>query len=417
MSDISTAWSMFENALRDKISDNQKWEGLQLVQVPQPADWNNASTGQWEICEFWGNTMNAWSSGWARTGKSVDSAYFSFLMNLDLKPPKDLSDDDKKKLDDAKKDFDNAVQTREKDQTKVGKEWNKFNTSQINMPPSGQVPFQTWYAQNWGTRISADTLDVQAKQQKYVSLWKQYSGTMQDVAQAIIDYNNPAYQTGATDPSGAALQYRAFSISPDLGTFIADAKAGTGSSLYISFDSKTSSESKSAFSASGSASYSAPFWGASASGGYSQTKIDTSSTDFSCTISFPSWQLFTVTPGQWFNGSVIAEYGNDTDKWIDKDAKFFGPDGSFNLITSQLVVAYQPKITIKMSRDDFSSVSKEWKAAASVNVGSFKFNLESGGGSDSIQTSDSSQTITLQTTSATPQVIAVINNVLPSFNL
>jgi hypothetical protein len=413
----TTAWLRYENALRDKISGGNQWKGLQLVEVPIPANWDDPKYGDYYKWVIWGDIIPKWSSAYGASANRLSDAYYTFLTNLSITPPKDELKDE---VDKAYQAYIGAVDQLSKTREDSFSAWPEFNDNQKKFPPNRQKSFDAWYANTWGRKIGMLEQQVTNLGTRYESYYVNQLGGMSDAANALVEYHNDAYLLEADAPDGSRFPYRTYNISPELSEFNRDNENGVGSSLEIKFDETTSKDEKHSWGTQDSASYSAAFWSVKTDASYEKSTIDTSTSGFSCTFKFPNWQLFTITPGRWFKGTVLAAYGQKG-PWIPDGQvakgqfQLFGENGIFSLMATQLVVAYQPEITIKMGSSDYNQVKDSWKASASVQVGGFNFDSSAQGGNDKVTTDDSSSSITLKTTSKTPLVIAVVNSILPGF--
>jgi hypothetical protein len=416
MADNSDAWNRFESALRDKISGGNEWKGLQLVEVPTEADWDDPEFGRYNAFVKWGDTVPKWSTAWSLTGKRASTGYWQILQNLKIAPPRE---DLKEKVEEAFNAYIEANDALTEIIKQTAKAWSEFNESQKDLPEPRRRSFDTWYAETYGNKIGVVRLQLQNAAERFGALWLDSGGGMADAAQALIDYNNDAYMMSAKAPDGTNLWYRTYNITPDLTSFIMESKAGKVNSIDFSFTQKTSRESKSVFSTAHKASYNVAFWGATVEGKYSDTRIDTETSEFSCEFHFRNWRLFTVSPSQWFSGSVLAAYGNggywNEIKPIAKgDLDPYGENGVFPLMSNQLVVAWKPKIVVKTAKDSFSDVKKSWSAAANVRVGPFKYEGSASSEKSEVEYNEEKGEIVLDSQSERPQVVAVIYNVMPA---
>jgi hypothetical protein len=413
----TAAWLRYENTLRDKISGGNQWKGLQLVEVPISADWDDTQYGKYYEWVKWGDTIPAWSSAYKSTNLGISKGYYTFLTNLAIAAPKEEL---RGEVDQAYKDYIEEIHQLESKRKVISAAWKEFNNAQDGLPDDRKMSFDGWYADTCGREVGMYEQQVDTLGTRYQSFYVNALGGMADAALALVAYSNDAYKLQATAPDGSRFPYLTYNISPALSKFKDDTTSGGGSSLEVKFDHTTSIDEQHSWGTQDSASYSAAFWSAKADASYEKATVDTSSDKFSCTFKFPNWKLFTITPGRWFNGTVLAQYGQKG-PWIPDgpvakgEIQLFGEKGVLNLMTTQLVVAYQPEITITMSSDSYNSVKDSWKASASVKVGGFNFDGSAHGQNDKVTTDDRSSSITLKTTSQTPLVIAVVNSILPGF--
>ena len=95
--------------------------------------------------------------------------------------------------------------------------------------------------------------------------------------------------------------------------------------------------------------------------------------------------------------------------------KLWGPEGTFNLMPAQVVVAYQPKVVVSLSSSDYSRVVEQTRAGGGFSIGPFGFGASYGKRTEDITFDNASNTITAVDSTDVPQVIAVVSSILPTF--
>lgn len=102
----------------------------------------------------------------------------------------------------------------------------------------------------------------------------------------------------------------------------------------------------------------------------STIKSSWSSTNFDLKVSFTGLQKFNIEPFTWFQQSFIKNYGN---KLYNGAPDFFGPNGSLSLIPYEIIVGFEPAMTLTLDNQDYSDVKSAFQAqgSASVDIGPF----------------------------------------------
>jgi len=187
----------------------------------------------------------------------------------------------------------------------------------------------------------------------------------------------------------------------------------------FAFDSHTSdyNYSASGWNASASIGWSGFLRSASASGSASSTTIavDESSSDFSVEVSFVGAKAFSINPGPWWqNGALLTLNGG---KLKQGAPDFFSPQGALARRASQIVLGFEPTITMKLAAADYSRLKSAWQAEASVKVGIGPFSFGGSGGAnaekDKIAYDDASSSLTIGPIKSTmPVLLGVVSSKL-----
>jgi hypothetical protein len=138
-----------------------------------------------------------------------------------------------------------------------------------------------------------------------------------------------------------------------------------------------------------------------------------SAQSLSVEIAFAAWDQIGITPGRWYDGSVVTAFANGPFN-ANAPTPIFGENGYMNVMKTGLIVAYQPTITITTDSSTFNSVQSSWTSTSGIDVGPFYFdNSSSGGNSSSYTASASNNQLVVKSTSTTPMIIGVQVAVLP----
>lgn len=413
-------WEMFAAALRNKIAGLASFEGLQVTGSPLSADWNHPSYGNFTAWRVLGDSVPAWGPTYRPGEAQVSTAYYLFITNLDIPLP---DKDEKRKAEKARERFLEEVEDLESAQEKVGPNWKRFNERQMALPENRRLPFDEWYRRFDGNKIASLTAKVKVSEQEYTSyLIKAYRG-FAFAADLLTNYNNPAFQLSAESPTGEMSFYRTYAITPSLSEFIARAKGAVAAAappeLEFAFtkDSTRIHTERTVWGA--SARWFGGFFGFGGRAGGETSVVNVQHDHFRMNFSARAFTTFTITPGQWFNGTAIKALKDGP--WLPGGpvatgrVQLWGPDGLFPLVSKQLVVAFRPKVSASVSRDEFLEVKSRFYAGGGFSIGPFGF-----GGSYERATSDvsfdeSTNSIRAEDTSDVPQIMAVVSNVLPKF--
>jgi hypothetical protein len=215
------------------------------------------------------------------------------------------------------------------------------------------------------------------------------------------------------------LAFRTYYFSTDLKAWIDASKQlpPTCTKLAIAYDHTTHHDHSEDERWSGGASYNFGFFsfGANASSGRQTVSIDDQ--NFGMTFCARNLNVFTVQPGAWFNGTAVKAFGNGP--WIPDGPvakgliKLWGPDGVFNLMPTQVVVAYKPKVVVTLSASNYASVHTSFNAGGGFSIGPFGFGAAYHKETSDVTWDDMHHTITAIDNSDSPQIVAFVNNRLP----
>ena len=185
------------------------------------------------------------------------------------------------------------------------------------------------------------------------------------------------------------------------------------------FDSKSDDYDykESGWNATAKASWSSFFWSASGSttSSASTVTIDTSSSAFGVDVSFVGVKAFGINPGPWWqDGSLVSTYRN---KLKTGAPDFFSDDGALARRASQVVLGFEPTVSIKLTAADYARLKSAWQTQASVSVGVGPFSFSGSGGAnsskDNIHYDDASSSIKIGPIKSTmPVLLGVVSSKL-----
>jgi hypothetical protein len=414
--DSTAPWDMFAEQLRRLYNDNPNWTGMQVLGLPMAADWNDATLGQWRKWRVYGDSIPQWGPSYIPTALQVSRGYEAFIENIAIPQPNPA---DQKAADNAQKVFNSENQKLQKMFTDAGDHWKTFDAKQQSLPPNRRLTFDAWYSQFDGKQIGQQQQKVNGAAQEYqhwVNLaYKGYAWA----SNLVTDFANTAFQLPAQSDDGLSLTYHTYNITPDLQKWIDDSKQlpADCSKLTIAFDRNTGHNHSEDEGWSGGASfgYGIFSFGASASGG--RQTVDIHDQHYGMTFCARNLAVFTVQPSPWFNGLAVKAFANGP--WIPDGPiahgvfKLWGPDGVFNLMPTQIVVAYRPKVMVTLSKHDYDSVHTSFNAGGGFSIGPFGFGGSYHKDTNDVTWSDATNTITAEDKSDSPQIVAIVSNRLP----
>jgi len=416
LDDSTAPWEMFAKSLRTLYNDNPDWTGMQVLGLPMAADWDDPTLGQWRKWRVYGDTIPQWGPSYVPTPLQVTKGYEAFIENVAIPQPDPA---DQKQADNAQKAFNDENSKLQNLWTAAGPHWTTFNAKQQSLPPNRRLTYDQWFAKFDGVQIGQQQIKVNGAAQKYqywVNLaYKGYAWA----ANLVTDFANPAFQLAAPSDDGLDLTYHTYNFTPDLKTWIDSSKQlpANCTKLTIAYDHTTHHDHSEDERWSGGASYGFGFFsfGASASGG--RQTVDINDQHFGMSFCARNLALFTVQPSGWFNGTAVKALENGP--WIPDGPvakgvlKLWGPDGVFNLMPTQILVAYRPKVVVTLSKHDYDAVHTSFSASGGFSIGPFGFGASYHKDTQDVKWDDTNNTITAEDTSDSPQIVAFVSNRLP----
>jgi hypothetical protein len=419
LSNDNAAWEMFLGAFRDRIGGESDAPGVQLLTIPQNADWNNETTGDYIAWRVLGDSIPSWGNIYKPTPAQITQGYQTFISNLFIPLP---NEEDTKKADKAREEYLDAVDDLGITLSDIGIKWVAFDEAQQSLPENRRVSFDTWYARTYARKVAAREDKVRLANQKYAYWFREAAQGYEVVSDALEAFNNDAFQLEATLPSGIKQKLRTFEITPSLDDFVSESGAitdGGNPAFSFSLDKSSYRYRYEQTRWGGRASYLGGFLGSARAGGQ-RTSIDVSQSSFKLDFSCRNIQIFTITPGPWFSGTVIKGFKDGP--WIEGGpvangtVKLWGADGILSLLSTQIVVVYKPKFTISLSESEYSYVKTEVSASGGFSIGPFGFGASYGRTTEDISLDEATQTVTAEDKTETPQIAAILTTALPNFN-
>lgn len=145
---------------------------------------------------------------------------------------------------------------------------------------------------------------------------------------------------------------------------------------------------------------------------YAQQTFNLAASEFAFTVEFLGSGLFPVAPNLWFDAGIVQNYYNSL---RSGHPDFFSEaGGSLARVPTQVLIGFQPKVTMRVSASDYSSFKSQFQQSANVAYGFGPFVIGSVSESSysqksSVQFNDSANSFTIGPVPTTvPQVIGVL---------
>jgi hypothetical protein len=413
--EINRPWQIVARALADRFGlSDAKY--VQLASNAQPADWDDPTYGVYRT-SFYGDAMPRWGAVFdPQTGSSFADVYGTFINSILLKQanPADQAQADSARL--KWTTCNDGLQNRYK---LVGPHWNSFNAAQGGLPSNKKMPFDVWFSKFEASDLQVMQGKCDALAQTYDHWFNQATGGQANLANAIQRYSQ-SKQVNAQAPGTDQIEsVWPYAFVQKLSDFVTASESKPQSDFDQVFDNASGTYNATSSTWGGSASY-GWFFHASASG--SNSTLDTHSSDFKMHVTIRGLQAFDLKPaGNWYSQQLIQLFRHgpfvpgSLIEQRDSAGTLYGKDGLFSLRSARFIVAYQPRIEIHMSANDYHEAKSSWSGGGGFGIGPFSFGGGGGGSSTQITWHDESNTMVAEDTSKVPKVIAVIDDVTPDF--
>lgn len=422
--DFNAPWEMLNAALIGSMGIAND-DGFQVCPSPVVADWNDPNFGDYFAWHVWSDLMPEWSPIYQRTSAGASVAYGMLLGSLEIP---DVPPELKRPLEKAAEEYDRAARKYEAALRDVGERWPKFDQWQRqHLPPNRWKSYDEWFAEIGAPQLAPQRSAYDRAAQEYAALINRVHGGWEIVAQAVQNYRNPAYRLAASSPDGLRLAYPTYNINPSLNDFVSESKRlvvegrRNFSTIQLHKSSYRRRVTETRFGGGGF--LFGGFFGLFGGGSYYRQTIDVSHDDFFFELTARNARSFSVNPGAWFNGQVIRAMQNGpwrkdsvVDKWLKGGKPLWGNGGLFPLMTSSLLVVYQPKITIRLSHAEYHSMKERIRGGGVLWIGPFGFGGGYSRSIDDVKFDELTRTIIAEDSSETPKVMAVVASRLPNMD-
>ncbi len=407
---------------------NADWEVMNVTGIPKVGGTPPVpGTVVVASLEKWANVMPQWAPSYAPSALNFYDQYKTFLYSIMLKGGNPAL----QQIADGYAINVSTAQTKlSADQIKAMTDWATFNTAQGSIPVSAQATYAQWYAQNgWDKIITNDQNALSAQTTLYNQALAAVGGpdyqTISSAQAAVV--LSAAAGNGIQDQGGAL--YPAFSITSGLNDWYVSAlqtlASGAAPAIDMTFtldDSHSTGLVTSSFlDVSAGVSYDAFFWGGSASASYSQSQgaQDYTSLIQGMTMTYKAQaaQLFSISPGTWFNSSILSDFYDQispTSALANKP--MFGDGGMLNLRSGQVLVVLKPSVTLTSDKSSMQAFYKQMSqnSSSSVSIGGFCWSAQANHAqgassfSNDVTMSADGTSVTITDNTNSPKVLGVV---------
>jgi hypothetical protein len=420
---LQHAWDLFGGALRTTIQGGDQWKNLQVVSVPSMVQWDDPQFGPYYFHKDLADFINEIGSSYRKSDRSFSERYGQFLNDV-LRPPVDQAAlaASRTALAAASADDDRHADLVDNIQL----EWQAFDNRQTSsLPPYQWITMEDWYESHGKNRVIAASREiVLATWATYFADIQQAFGGSETLARMIDQYLNAHLievalpRTDSTRPAGKATIYP-YQISPDYPSWLAQAKAGAHQIVRFTINHSTYAYDYSASSIGAGVGLFFGFFGVLGGGSRQTVTIDTMSTSFQLDFE-ADLQMFTITPGSWCSSSALKLFGDgpfypqSRMDHLQEQGALFGPRGFLSFRPARAIVAYKPKITVRLAQSEYHYFKQVTQGSAGFFVGPFAIGV----GSyydvrESVRWDDQNLTLSLFNAPETPHLLAFDSQDLP----
>ena len=237
--------------------------------------------------------------------------------------------------------------------------------------------------------------------------------------------SGPAVLPGQTPPAPASALISSFAAAYGLDGFTSIyqqwqansvANNQTGGPITVSGSSQAQSWDNYGWSASLAASFTDFFTFSAAGSASKQTQqVNTQSSQFAIDVMFTGLNTVQINPGQWYDSGIVETFKS---KLLASAPQFFGQGGAMGLLPTDLILGFEPTITLTLENSDYSSFKSTYQAqaTASLNIGPFSIgnaSFSTYGDKGNITFNDQKNTIVIGPVESTlPMLLGVISTKL-----
>jgi hypothetical protein len=417
-----TLWQYYTEVLRAAIKMEAKIDDssdqIHFFSTPRPADWDESQFGLWRFLEL-ADTIPKWGDPvYSGTGRKFSDAYIEFLCTIPFK----LNDDkEQKRAELSAQRMIEAIEQINIARVRVQEVWKQFDATQNDHVD--KVSYNTWY-QNTGSLLeSRAKLQLNSRISDYNYWLGKVVGSMSNV---ITEFYNDAYKVKVRAKAESSEEFRPdYSSSSELSKFITASKSLNNDScdkLKITidknnFDSKSSSE-QGGINSVASINLLSTIQG---EGKEDTVELEVNNETFNLQFCVRNWQSFSISPGKWYNGNIVRKFGSNykSTNISYEQQKFFGKNGILNLRPVQIIVVYQPKLAITLTKSKYDLLREKINKSAGVKLGFLKYKLGLSGDASkdkditTVSFNQETKTIYLEDKTEVPQILAVVSAELP----
>ncbi len=381
---------------------------IQVATLPAMVSWDDdgGRYSFYQLCD----TLSGWGATINPNGIAISDRYQQYLFGIQAVQGDPLANEAQLKaaLKTAKYQKDYSTE-----QQKLRTLWNKTVISEKNVPEPNKTSYSQFIRDN-SAQLAALEVAITSSYSSWLPAAQ--AAAPSTAGRVLGDLLGPAYRVKVKTYSGAELSVLECSPSINLKKALEDAKTaaeadGGVPDVVRSFGRQTGQINSSWSKWNGSVGW-GPF---SVSASQTKSNYSINASDFRLTLEFPVILRFNVVR-PWLNMSVIDTYKDTAIRpgsELEKTKPLFGEKGSFSLVSQQFVVAYQPRVTVRMASSDYSSAKTSYSGGGSFGIGPFSVGGGASGGSSTVKWDDATNEVTIGTSSTSFVLLGVVNKVLP----
>ena len=395
--------------------------GLHMVLPVQPADWNNDETGDYRLMRVLGDSIPRWHERYQPRNLSFSETYGLFVESLMLPVVNEAKAKEARGHLEALRKLAREYLKRRKSALE---DWKDFDGAQQSLPPNQRLTFERWWNDYGRFYVEGVLEEMTERRIKYVRAHNDAYRGYSNIAKSIDKY----YSTGSDvrrdvrTPSGSLESVYVYNVTPDLRPFIADGKRNSAAEAFAFAEEVTSVSTAYDYSRdwrSGGVSWSGAFVSIGARGSSEKIEINSRWDKFRMAFNARNVAWFTITPGPWFSGRTIRDFASGP--FVDRSwaaekvaAKaLYGPDGDYNLMAIQFLVAYQPSLSVTVDAGEYNEIRQKYRIHGGMRIGPFRMGGGGGGEKVEIRFDNDTGTIEMTYVGEEPVIMAVLSAVLP----
>lgn len=418
------AWGLLAEMIRKfTVGGNSPDEvpGLHMVIPFQPADWNNAETGDYRLMRVLADSIPRWHERYLPRNLSFSETYGLFVESLRLPA---VNEDKAKEARAHLRALGRLAVKYLKHRTSALQDWQEFDRAQRSLPPNQRLTFEQWWRGFGRYYVEDIQAEMTERRFKYVRAHNEAYRGYRNIANSIDMYYSTEtdVRRDVLTPSGELESVYVYNVTPDLRSFVADGKRNAAGDVFAFAEEVTSVSTAYDYSRewrSGGLSFSGAFVRFGASGSSETIAIDSKWDKFRMAFNAHNAAWFTVTPGPWFSGRTILDFENgpfiDKSWAAEKDSanELYGPNGDYNLMAIQFLVAYQPSLSVTVDAGEYNEIRQKYRIRGGMRIGPFRIGGSGGGESVDINFDNETGTIEMTHIGEEPVIVAVRSAVLP----
>ena len=354
---IDPLWDDFGSRVLVRMCGGQPTcTDVQLVTTPTAINWSDAQYGIYHQLQEFDWISEPGPIYKPKVGSSFYRSYKQFVFNIDTAKlgvaPLSLTQKQRLSLD--AKAIDRTAKARDAAWSALIGGWAKKQRAEKSLPVAVQTPIGD-YLNNSQMGKAYQTASDRADQaeQDYVSelIASGFAGSVLTQAINGVDAPTATVNPGPTPPEIVPVKMPSYSSVPDRLTLLSNLTAGSGKDSWeIDWSKSDVSHTWQEIRGGGSGFYS--FFYGKGGGGTKRESIDRHETGFHMKIDFPALATVDVSTPSWFDPSLIQRFGGGpfTNPALFGGRVPFGPNGLVKRRLTQMLIAYNPSITIKLNK-------------------------------------------------------------------